>query len=55
MKFNRFTTDTIVGTKTFTNVIATLNKDSPRKVVLACHIDSMDKPGLGFESKLESL
>lgn len=39
-----FSHDTIIGTKTFNNVIATWNKASPRRMVLAAHYDSKITP-----------
>ncbi len=41
---DQFTTDTVLGEKTFTNVIATLDPAAPRKLVLACHYDSKYMP-----------
>jgi len=42
-----FNDNTPHGNKRFTNVIATLNPDAPRRMVLACHYDSkIDPPGL---------
>ncbi|KAI8337304.1 hypothetical protein BC941DRAFT_427283 [Chlamydoabsidia padenii] len=38
---DRFTTSTPLGTKPFTNIIATQNPASKRKLVLAAHYDSM--------------
>jgi glutaminyl-peptide cyclotransferase len=41
-----FDDNTPHGVKRFTNVIATLNPDAPRRMVLACHYDSkLDPPG----------
>ncbi|XP_045109767.1 uncharacterized protein LOC123503803 isoform X2 [Portunus trituberculatus] len=41
-----FDSNTPVGRKTFTNVIATLNPDAPRHLNLACHYDSkLDREG----------
>ncbi|XP_063880447.1 uncharacterized protein LOC135111230 isoform X1 [Scylla paramamosain] len=43
---DRFDSNTPVGRKTFTNVIATLNPDAPRHLILACHYDSkLDREG----------
>ena len=35
-----FTASTPLGQKTFTNIVATLHPDSPRRLVLAAHYDS---------------
>lgn len=35
-----FGSDTPIGPKTFTNVVATLDPKAPRRLVLACHYDS---------------
>ena len=35
-----FTSPTPLGPKTFTNIVATLHPDSPRRLVLAAHYDS---------------
>ena len=35
-----FTSATPLGPKTFTNIVATLHPDSPRRLVLAAHYDS---------------
>ena len=41
-----FDNNTPVGRKRFTNVVATLNPDAPRHLVLACHYDSkLDREG----------
>jgi len=32
------------GVKDFTNVIATLDPEAPRRLVIACHYDSLIKP-----------
>ena len=41
-----FDSNTPVGRKTFTNVVATLNPDAPRHLVFACHYDSkLDREG----------
>ncbi|XP_068218846.1 glutaminyl-peptide cyclotransferase isoform X1 [Palaemon carinicauda] len=41
-----FDSNTPVGSKTFTNVIATLDPQAPRHLVLACHYDSkIDREG----------
>ena len=41
-----FDSNTPVGRKTFTNVIATLNPNAPRHLNLACHYDSkLDREG----------
>jgi len=42
-----FNDNTPHGNKRFTNIIATLNPDAPRRMVIACHYDSkIDPPGL---------
>ena len=39
------TQDTVLGKKVdFHNVIATLDPTAPRRLVLACHYDSLNKP-----------
>jgi len=39
------TQDTVLGKKvSFHNVVATLNPTAPRRLVLACHYDSLNKP-----------
>ena len=40
VEMDTFTDQTPVGAKEFTNVIATLDHKSPRRLVLACHYDS---------------
>ncbi|KAK2709355.1 glutaminyl-peptide cyclotransferase-like [Artemia franciscana] len=40
VEMDTFTDQTPVGAKEFTNVIATLDPKSPRRLVLACHYDS---------------
>jgi len=39
-----FSEDTPLGMKNFHNIIATLNPDAPRRLVLACHYDSKYYP-----------
>jgi len=41
---HQFDDNTPLGRRTFTNVIATLNPDAPRRMVLACHYDSKLEP-----------
>ena len=42
------TQDTVLGKKvSFHNVVATLNPTAPRRLVLACHYDSLNKPSKG--------
>lgn len=48
-----FTDNTPHGTKGFTNVIATLNPQAPRRMVIACHYDSLIKPS-GFLGAIDS-
>lgn len=39
-----FRENTVVGPVEFTNIIATLNPDAPRRMVIACHYDSKKDP-----------
>jgi len=39
-----FTDSTPIGNREFTNIIATLDPSAPRRLVLACHYDSLIKP-----------
>ncbi|RXG56048.1 hypothetical protein Avbf_05539 [Armadillidium vulgare] len=39
-----FDDSTPIGTKTFTNILATLNPSATRRLVLACHYDSKYTP-----------
>ncbi|XP_023345356.1 glutaminyl-peptide cyclotransferase isoform X3 [Eurytemora carolleeae] len=48
-----FNDDTPEGNKMFTNVIATLDLDAPRRLVIACHYDSLNKP-VGFLGAIDS-
>lgn len=42
-----FDDDTPLGSKRFTNVLAILDPDAPRRLVLACHYDSkIDREGV---------
>ena len=41
---NSFNDLTPIGTKQFTNIIAALNPDAPRRLVIACHYDSKMEP-----------
>ena len=39
------TQDTVLGKRvSFHNVVATLDPKAPRRLVLACHYDSLNKP-----------
>jgi glutaminyl-peptide cyclotransferase len=49
----QFEDDTPVGKQTFTNVIATLDINAPRRLVIACHYDSLNKP-VGFLGAIDS-
>ena len=40
VSLDTFTTSTPLGPKTFSNIVATLHPDSPRRLVLAAHYDS---------------
>jgi len=40
----KFTDKTPYGDRQFTNVVATLDGDSPRRLVVACHFDSLLQP-----------
>jgi len=44
IELQEFTQDTRIGEQTFVNIIATYNKDSPRRLVLAAHYDSKISP-----------
>eukprot|EP00090_Calanus_glacialis_P014466 TRINITY_DN23253_c0_g1_i1.p1 TRINITY_DN23253_c0_g1~~TRINITY_DN23253_c0_g1_i1.p1 ORF type:complete len:347 (-),score=76.77 TRINITY_DN23253_c0_g1_i1:58-1098(-) len=44
VEFDTFTQDTVIGEQTFSNIIATRNKDSPRRLVLAAHYDTKISP-----------
>lgn len=39
-----FTDKTPIGNKQFTNIIATLDTNAPRRLVVACHYDTLIKP-----------
>jgi len=39
-----FTDSTPIGNKQFTNIIATLDSSAPRRLVVACHYDTLIKP-----------
>ena len=43
---------TVLGAKTFTNLIATLDPKAEGRLVLACHIDSKIKPGKKIITKI---
>ena len=44
---HEFTQDTVIGEKTFSNIIATRNPNSPRRLVLAAHYDTKISPEVG--------
>lgn len=50
---HKFSDRTPHGDKQFTNIIGTLNPDAPRRMVLACHYDSLIKPK-GFLGAIDS-
>jgi len=50
---HKFVDKTPHGDKDFTNIIATLNPDAPRRMVVACHYDSLIKPK-GFLGAIDS-
>jgi len=50
---HEFEDRTPLGNRRFTNVIATLNPQAPRRMVLACHYDSLAKPE-GFVGATDS-
>jgi len=41
---DKFEQDTIIGNVEFTNIIATLDPNAPRRMVIACHYDSKISP-----------
>ncbi|XP_067133702.1 glutaminyl-peptide cyclotransferase-like [Centruroides vittatus] len=45
VQHDSFDSKTPNGIRTFTNIVATLNPNSCRRLVLACHYDSKDIPG----------
>ena len=47
VKVHKFTQDTVIGEKTFHNIIATRNPNSPRRLVLAAHYDTKISPEVG--------
>jgi len=44
MEYDTFTQDTVVGKTTFSNILATLHPDSPRRLVVAAHYDTKISP-----------
>jgi len=44
VEVHKFTQDTVIGEKTFRNIIATRNPNSPRRLVLAAHYDTKFSP-----------
>ena len=44
IEVNKFTQETVIGEKTFRNIIATRNPRSPRRLVLAAHYDTKISP-----------
>jgi len=53
IELDEFTQDTVVGIKTFVNIIATYHPDSPRRLVVAAHYDSKLSPA-GFIGATDS-
>jgi len=53
IELDEFTQDTIIGEKTFVNIIATYHPDSPRRLVLAAHYDTKITPE-GFIGAIDS-
>ena len=53
IQYDEFINSTPKGRKKFVNVIATLNPDAPRRLVLACHYDSKLEP-TGFLGATDS-
>ncbi|KRY34233.1 Glutaminyl-peptide cyclotransferase, partial [Trichinella spiralis] len=50
-----FTQQTVVGQKTFTNIVGTLDPLIPRRLILACHYDSKDfRPNFEFFGATDS-
>ena len=50
---DKFTDITPLGRKEFTNIIATLNPNAPRRLIIACHYDSKLTPS-GFLGATDS-
>ena len=48
VEVHKFTQDTVIGEKTFRNIIATRNPNSPRRLVLAAHYDTKISPEVDF-------
>jgi len=44
VKLDKFKQNTVIGEREFTNIIATLNPNAPRRLVIACHYDSKLDP-----------
>jgi len=53
VQLDEFTQDTVIGKKTFTNIVATYNKNSPRRLVVAAHYDTKITPK-GFIGAVDS-
>ncbi|KAL1229208.1 Glutaminyl-peptide cyclotransferase [Trichinella pseudospiralis] len=50
-----FTQQTVIGQKTFTNIVGTLDPLIPRRLILACHYDSKDfRPNFEFFGATDS-
>ena len=39
---DKFSQNTVIGNVQFTNIVATLNPNAPRRMVIACHYDRYD-------------
>lgn len=50
---HQFTDNTPKGEKSFTNIVATMNSAAPRRMVIACHYDSLANP-TGFLGAVDS-
>lgn len=44
VELDTFKENTVIGPKEFTNIIATLDPEAPRRMVIACHYDSKIEP-----------
>lgn len=53
VELDPFEQDTVIGKVKFTNIIATLNPNAPRRMVIACHYDSKMTPS-GFLGATDS-
>jgi len=50
---DEFEQNTVIGPKNFSNIIATLNPEAPRRLIIACHYDSKLTPK-GFLGAIDS-